>query len=215
MWRKAEVSHANKPTVKPSIVGTDQEVSYRARNFIRGIVNNKMGTQQHTRFRLKYKTSQYFHDKDKLKEGQWRDSSVKQAPMPSNSKGSAKRASISIAVRRNQPVITLSNKVTRHSKQKQEAYKPEQRRLKRTRQALQQNLQTKQPDEKNRAQIKLGQRCIPTMSTRTKEEEEQQKKAMATRLRDKPSWKQQLFYLIQEQVDTIREKQCERRQDCQ
>ena len=66
IWRKAEEQHTQRPNTKPSIKSTSQEVSYRARNFIRGIVNDVMGDGQHVRFNLKKNLTKLFHNKDEL-----------------------------------------------------------------------------------------------------------------------------------------------------
>ena len=62
IWRQAEEQHVQRPKAKPSLKSTSREVSYRARNFIRGIVNDTISRRQRVRFDFKRTTVQYFHD---------------------------------------------------------------------------------------------------------------------------------------------------------
>ena len=80
VWRAAEENHTLHQLTKPSIMSTGREVSYRARNFIRGIVNDTVGQRRRGRFALKMNTAQYFHDRDVLPPGKWRDGSAKAVP---------------------------------------------------------------------------------------------------------------------------------------
>ena len=48
IWRRAEEQHTQHPTIKLNIKSTSREVSYRAQNFIKGIVNDVMGDKGDT-----------------------------------------------------------------------------------------------------------------------------------------------------------------------
>ena len=80
IWRRAEEQRVQRPKVKPSLKSTSREVSYRARNFFRGIVNDAMGNKKHVKFNLKRNSQQYFHAMDELPPGKWRDGSAKATP---------------------------------------------------------------------------------------------------------------------------------------
>ena len=60
VWTEIKVSHINKPTVRRSLTSLSREVSYGSQNFVEGIFNDTMGTQQGTRFRLKHNKTQFF-----------------------------------------------------------------------------------------------------------------------------------------------------------
>ena len=101
-------------------MSTGREVSYRAKNFIRGLVNDAMGSKRGTHFQLQHNTTQFFHNNDRLKEGQWRDSSAKRVPTTSKSKNGTKGT---IAMKGKPQQTVISDKEEKRIKRTQKAYK--------------------------------------------------------------------------------------------
>ena len=186
IWRRAEEEHAQQPKVKPSIQSTGREVSYRARNFIRGIVNNAIGKDRHVRIVLKHNTEQYFHNEDELKKGKWRDGSAKRVLKHREKVGAIKPTTI--------------GKKSKQPKQKGMASTNANRReqtIKKKKKARRKKNKMLRPDEDPPAEKVAGRRhCSKkiTKKTMTKKEERQAKAAAAQR--KPPDWKQRLLSFL-------------------
>ena len=90
VWRQSEEQHTQRPKLKLSIKTISQEVSYRARNFIRGLVRDAMGGGRQVKFNLKKNSTKLFHNKDELQPGTWRDGSPKYIPEHRQMEGTTK-----------------------------------------------------------------------------------------------------------------------------
>ena len=187
IWRQAEEQHVQQPKVKPSLQSTSREVSYRAQNFFRGIVNDAMGNKKRVKFNLKRNTQQYFHAKDKLQPGKWRDGSAKSIPKHHKVDGEARPAATAIRVDN----ATSSKEPAEH-----ETRKVKRKRLKKKK-ARQKKETVSRPNEHLTTEKKAGQRNKSKQAPKQAAMLGEKHKANAAAHRRKPpGWKRRLLSFL-------------------
>ena len=187
IWKRAEEQRTQRPNIKPSIKSTSRDISYRARNLIRGIVNDVIGDGRHVHFNLKKNSTKLFHNKDELRTGKWRDGSPKNIPKHRNMEGTTKPT----ALARSEANSTCNKEPAPAGTRR------EKRKLMKKKKVRQKREDMLRPHKKLTTEKKAGKRVrskhAPKEATKPKEDHMAN---AATRQRKPPGWKRRLLSFL-------------------
>ena len=187
IWRLAEEQHVQRPKAKPSLTSTSREVSYRARNFIRGIVNDTLGDTKHVKFNLRKNSLQYFHAKDKLPPDKWRNGSAKSIPKHRTSDGTTKPAT----------TARRDTKATSGKEPTANATRREKRKMMKKKKARQKKEEVSHPNKCLSTEKKAGQRSKSKQAPKQAAKIGEKHKAnAAAQQRKPPVWKRRLLSFL-------------------